>query len=47
MIDSRVVIDMPGAEKLLGRGDMLFFLLIKVNHRVFKEHLSEQEVNKW
>jgi len=38
MIDSRVIIDTPGAEKLLGKGDMLFIPPDQIQTRVvFKE----------
>jgi len=47
MIDSRVVIDMPGAEKLLGRGDMLFIPPEQSKPtRIQGTFVSEQEVNK-
>jgi S-DNA-T family DNA segregation ATPase FtsK/SpoIIIE len=47
MIDSRVVIDMPGAEKLLGRGDMLFVPPDQSKPtRIQGTFVSEQEVNK-
>ncbi|MFC1626567.1 DNA translocase FtsK [Patescibacteria group bacterium] len=47
MIDSRVVLDMPGAEKLLGKGDMLF---IPPNQskprRIQGTFVSDKEVKK-
>ena len=47
MIDSRVIIDSPGAEKLLGRGDMLY---IPPEHakptRTQGAYVSEKEVKK-
>lgn len=47
MIDSRVVLDMPGAEKLLGRGDMLFIPPDQSKPtRIQGTFVSEQEVNK-
>ncbi len=47
MIDSRVIIDMPGAEKLLGRGDMLFIPPEQSKpSRIQGTFVSEQEVNK-
>lgn len=47
MIDSRVIIDMPGAEKLLGRGDMLFVPPDQSKPtRIQGTFVSEQEVNK-
>jgi len=47
MIDSRVVLDMPGAEKLLGRGDMLFIPPDQSKPtRIQGTYVSEQEVNK-
>jgi len=47
MIDSRVILDSPGAEKLLGRGDMLFIPpdASKPN-RVQGAFVSEKEVQK-
>lgn len=47
MIDSRVIIDMPGAEKLLGRGDMLYIPPDQAKPtRIQGTFVSEQEVVK-
>lgn len=47
MIDSRVIIDMPGAEKLLGRGDMLYIPPDQSKPtRIQGAFVSEGEVNK-
>ena len=47
MVDSRVIIDMPGAEKLLGRGDMLFIPPDQSKpSRIQGTYVSETEVNK-
>lgn len=47
MIDSRVVLDMPGAEKLLGRGDMLYIPADQSKpSRIQGTFVSEQEVGK-
>ncbi len=47
MIDSRVIIDSPGAEKLLGRGDMLYIPPDQAKpSRIQGTFVSEQEVQK-
>lgn len=47
MMDSRVIIDMPGAEKLLGRGDMLYVPPDQAKPmRIQGTYVSEKEVNK-
>ncbi|KKW09909.1 MAG: cell division FtsK/SpoIIIE [Microgenomates group bacterium GW2011_GWC1_49_7] len=47
MIDSRVVLDMPGAEKLLGRGDMLYIPADQSKpSRIQGTYVSEAEVEK-
>ncbi len=47
MIDSRVIIDMPGAEKLLGRGDMLYVPPDQSKpSRIQGTFVSEHEVTK-
>ncbi len=47
MIDSRVIIDMPGAEKLLGRGDMLYVPPDQAKPmRIQGTFVSEKEVTK-
>lgn len=47
MIDSRVIIDMPGAEKLLGRGDMLYIPPDQAKPtRIQGTFISEAEVQK-
>ncbi len=46
-IDSRTILDMVGAEKLLGKGDMLFFPTgIPKPTRVQGAFVSDEEVNK-
>jgi len=46
MIDSRVIIDMPGAEKLLGRGDMLYLPPDQAKpKRIQGPFMTEKEVN--
>ncbi len=45
MIDSRVIIDMPGAEKLLGRGDMFYLPPDQAKpKRIQGPYITEQEV---
>ncbi len=47
MIDSRVIIDAPGAEKLLGRGDMLYIPPDQAKPtRIQCAFLSEKEIKK-
>ena len=47
MIDSRVIIDGPGAEKLLGRGDMLYIPPDQAKPtRIQGAYISEKEVKK-
>lgn len=46
-VDSRTILDMAGAEKLLGRGDMLFYPVGAVKpFRVQGAYISEAEVKK-
>lgn len=47
MIDSRVILDMPGAEKLLGRGDMLYIPADQSKpSRIQGTYVSDREVEK-
>lgn len=47
MVDSRVIIDMPGAEKLLGRGDMLFIPPDQAKPtRIQGAFVSEREIQR-
>lgn len=47
MIDSRVIIDMPGAEKLLGKGDMLFLPPDQAKpRRIQGPFITEKEVGQ-
>jgi DNA segregation ATPase FtsK/SpoIIIE, S-DNA-T family len=47
MIDSRVIIDSPGAEKLIGRGDMLYIPPEQAKpSRIQGAYISEEEVKK-
>lgn len=47
MIDSRVIIDMPGAEKLLGKGDMLFLPPDQAKpRRIQGPYITEKEASQ-
>ncbi|MBI4100579.1 DNA translocase FtsK [Candidatus Microgenomates bacterium] len=47
MIDSRVILDMPGAEKLLGRGDMLYIPPDQAKPaRIQGTYVSEGEIQR-
>src|SRR5665811_2065110 len=47
MIDSRVILDTPGAEKLLGRGDMLYVPPEQAKPtRIQGAYVSDKEVKK-
>lgn len=47
MVDSRVIIDMPGAEKLLGRGDMLYIPPDQAKPtRIQGTFVSEKEIQR-
>lgn len=47
MVDSRVIIDMPGAEKLLGRGDMLYIPPDQAKPtRIQGAFVSDEEIQK-
>ncbi|MGH9176239.1 MAG: DNA translocase FtsK, partial [Vicinamibacterales bacterium] len=46
-IDSRVILDMPGAERLLGRGDMLFMPADAAKpHRIQGSFIDDQDLQK-
>jgi S-DNA-T family DNA segregation ATPase FtsK/SpoIIIE len=46
-IDSRTIIDTPGAEKLLGRGDMLYLPVGRIRpQRVHGCYISEAEIRR-
>lgn len=46
MVDSRVILDMPGAEKLLGRGDMLFIPPAQAKPtRIQGAYVSDREID--
>lgn len=45
-IDSRTILDQPGAEKLLGNGDMLFMAQGKAIERLQGAFMTEDEVKK-
>lgn len=46
-VDSRVILDTPGAEKLLGRGDMLFLPPDQAKpSRIQGTYVSDQEINR-
>jgi len=46
-IDSRTILDMPGAEKLLGRGDMLYAPMGElIPQRIQGAYINDEEINR-